>query len=243
MISAIGDGFDFEQHIGDTPSVPRCCVRFRPCLAEEAISFHRRRSALRPGDGARELRLVRELLDRHIIAVEPEEDGEPLATLDGLAHPVVRELLGAVLSYSWAEERADRDNIARSAAVLVSDPHIFHRSCRDCATYVYAPDGSQTMRFGLPVLRPAGTSTPCGVCPKTSGRLPRTWREAAEPSERTLRVIDHWRRCRAVGRFPSDVIVERNAAILHEIHEQAEANERTRLMSMLMLLKGVREKH
>lgn len=46
---------------------------------------------------------------------------------------------------------------------------------------------------------------------------------AVELSPRNVRALLHYRRCKAVGRFPADPIVERNAAVI--AHVEAEARD------------------
>jgi hypothetical protein len=57
------------------------------------------------------------------------------------------------------------------------------------------------------------------------GRRNRTCRKGSPEHPRTLseanqRCYEHYRECRAVGRFPDDPIVRRNAAIIREIEDE-----------------------
>lgn len=104
------------------------------------------------------------------------------------------------------------------------------RSCDDCKKYIYNDDGTVTTKTGpdgrtkLPVLRPEGTVTPCWQCPKIpEGVLPKS-ENAIELNAKNRTAFRHYKECRAVGRFPDDPIVLRNAAVIREIYDQCEAS-------------------
>ena len=86
----------------------------------------------------------------------------------------------------------------------------------------------------LPLMR-----TPCGTCPKIprstlpADRVPRIGQQA-DLSPRNRRVIRHYRECRAVGKFPDDPLVRKNAAILFEL-EQQQQNRRESERSQAIL--------
>jgi hypothetical protein len=92
--------------------------------------------------------------------------------------------------------------------------------------------------FGKRIERPIGSGKwverlpgqvpPCHSCPKIPEGEEPVPASAIELSERNGRAYLHYRRCKAVGRFPEDAIVERNAAIILGIEEEA-AVERERL--------------
>lgn len=74
--------------------------------------------------------------------------------------------------------------------------------------------------------RPEGCPTPCHQCPKVPRSAPeRTRAHAIDPTERSLRALEHYERCKAVGRFPLDVIVERNAGLISAIERDCERSE------------------
>ena len=87
-------------------------------------------------------------------------------------------------------------------------------------------DGTKMKR---PKGRPGQTITPCHQCPKIPDDVMgdnRTRKEAIEPTERSRRAIWHYRRCKAVNRFPFDPIVERNAAIIASVEQATEEQSR-----------------
>lgn len=110
-------------------------------------------------------------------------------------------------------------------------PEVAGRSCDDCEKYLH--DDHPT-RMGLPVLRRDGAKvervkgqpTPCRWCPKVpKGDAPRR-SSAVELSDRNYLAWTHYRRCKAVNRFPADGLVERCAALIAGVEAEA-AEERT----------------
>ena len=116
-------------------------------------------------------------------------------------------------------------------------PEFAGRTCESCVTWSYDEDGQITRkpsRVGLPVRRPKGTPTPCHKCPKIPPNAPEKTREhAIEMSERTMATYRHYLECRAVGRFPRDRIVERNAAIIRAVHDEFDRMPLLRLVARL----------
>lgn len=133
---------------------------------------------------------------------------------------------------------------------MLLHPEAAGRSCDDCRKYLYE---DHPTRMGLPVLRRdgarvervAGQPTPCRWCPKVPRGAPAVPASAVELTARNWAAYGHYRRCRAVGRFPADALVERNAALCAQVREEAaEARDRQRhedlaaaLISALPLLR------
>jgi hypothetical protein len=85
----------------------------------------------------------------------------------------------------------------------------------------------------LPIARPAGVPTPCHKCARIpAGELP-IRDNAIELSDRNWRAYEHFLECRAVGLWPDDPIVKRNARILREIHDEAERRPLLHLIAIL----------
>ena len=110
-------------------------------------------------------------------------------------------------------------------------PEVTGRTCYDCRRYIFADTaremGEQCFtrdrdgRMTLPVHRPRNSAPPCHQCPKIpDGELPRP-ENAVEMTEQNWRTYQHYRECRAVGVFPDDPIVRRNAATLRGIEDAA----------------------
>lgn len=94
------------------------------------------------------------------------------------------------------------------------------------------------LESGQPMKRPIGSLPPCYHCPKIPGDAPaKTPEHAIEPTEKSLTALWHYKKCRAVRRFPEDEIVERNAGIIDQVRqfaEEAKGLEAAHLMAVLM---------
>ncbi len=118
-------------------------------------------------------------------------------------------------------------------------PEFFGRTCADCKRWLYRPDGTKMVRGrpqdgGKPIPRPEGQPTPCHECPKVPDDAPeKSSQYALEPSERSKAAYLHYLECVAVGRFPDDPIVRRNAAIIRRVEQMW---ERQPLQTLLTLL-------
>lgn len=97
-------------------------------------------------------------------------------------------------------------------------------SCAACQQWVFLPDSNWSVmrgRDGKPA-KQAG-KPPCWQCPKLSAEDRRSADAgphlAAELTPENMRAYHHYRRCKAVGRFPMDPIVEQNAGIIMGVEE------------------------
>lgn len=68
--------------------------------------------------------------------------------------------------------------------------------------------------------RDRGELPPCKTCPKIPKGDEPFPHNAQELSDKNWKAYQHWRECRAVGNFPDDAIVRRNAAIIQAIHDE-----------------------
>jgi hypothetical protein len=117
--------------------------------------------------------------------------------------------------------------------LLLTHPEL--PSCLDCQRWIYDPlqGWKRSERGGVAMPRPQGMPTPCRTCPKIpAGERPHPSR-AVELSDENYLAYLHYQRCKAVGRFPEDAIVERNAGILRTVEEQIGRAEQARLMETL----------
>lgn len=114
---------------------------------------------------------------------------------------------------------------------------IWNRTCKDCMTWVYGPDGE-------PMERPSGSGikvandncdTPCSSCPKIPKGMPKDRRYAVELTDRDWAIYRHWRECRATNTFPDDPIVRRHAVIFQDIQDELDRQPLMQLASMLSL--------
>jgi hypothetical protein len=84
--------------------------------------------------------------------------------------------------------------------------------------------GRLAMRGGKPIIRQPGQKTPCQWCPKIpAGEKPEP-SSAVEISPKNASAYRHYKECRAIGVFPDDPIVRRNATIIYEIEKEADKN-------------------
>lgn len=110
------------------------------------------------------------------------------------------------------------------------------RPCELCEKYVFQKDG-RVQRFpehgpdSQPLERPKGTKPPCESCPKITLAGVDKWDGPARPalavemSERTRRVYEHYKRCRAVEwNVPDaqDELVQHHAAVIREVEDEQE---------------------
>lgn len=88
--------------------------------------------------------------------------------------------------------------------------------------------GLVVLRGGEKIRRLPNQMPPCHWCPKIPKGAAPVPESAVELSPRNRDAYLHYRRCKAVSRFPIDAIVERNAAICLGIEDDA-ASERQRM--------------
>ena len=74
------------------------------------------------------------------------------------------------------------------------------------------------------------------MCRREEGCPKGTPENSRALSESNQRCYEHYLECRAVGKFPDDPIVRRNAAIIAEVLEQVEKDERNTFNSQLIQL-------
>lgn len=105
-------------------------------------------------------------------------------------------------------------------------------------------------RMGLPVINNAtgepyaripASPTPCRWCPKIPTGVPKERKNAVELSARNVDALLHYRECRAVGSFPDDWVVRRNAALIRRVEDEADqAREQRNLISLATILRAGR---
>ena len=117
--------------------------------------------------------------------------------------------------------------------LLMLHPKVAARSCDDCQKWMYLESGDQMKRFGEPVPRPKHCPTPCARCPKILPGAPPNPSSAVELTDSTLLTLQHYRECQAVGRFPDDPIVRRNAVIIRDIESEVEDAIAERRMQLI----------
>ena len=117
--------------------------------------------------------------------------------------------------------------------MFLLNPTLAARSCADCQRYIYHDQGQKfgprvERPKGTPVLRPKGTKTPCFWCPKIPPETKPCPENAEELSERNTAAYLHYLECAAIGEFPKDAIVHRNAALIRDVKDAGDRLERQR---------------
>ena len=101
--------------------------------------------------------------------------------------------------------------------LLQRHPGIALRDCGHCQKYQYDENtglpvetakgsGQYYLRYGPLLCRTTG-------CPKGAPEAPQSL------NDRNMRAYQHYRECRAVGSFPDDPVVRRNAAIIRDLED------------------------
>ena len=111
--------------------------------------------------------------------------------------------------------------------LILLHPDVAARSCDDCRKFLYhdrgpGEFGPRVERSGKPCARPKGLKPPCSWCPKIPPGDEPVPANAQDLSEKNLAALLHYRECRAVGEFPADGIVARNAALIRAAEDAAE---------------------
>jgi len=114
-------------------------------------------------------------------------------------------------------------------------PTVASRECADCLFHVYNEEtgAREEDRKGEPLKRTRATPPPCQTdkgCPKGTPEQSRSL------TPENLRCWMHYRECKAVGQFPEDPVVRRNAAIIREAEEAANRRERRNFETTLVQL-------
>jgi len=114
--------------------------------------------------------------------------------------------------------------LAAGVRLILLHPEVAYRDCGDCQKWVYNErTGERDSYRGKPIPRRAAPP-PCrfqdakgkSLCPKG------TPEDGGDLNQRNRKVYEHYLECRAVGSFPDDPIVRRNAAIIRQVEESAE---------------------
>lgn len=118
--------------------------------------------------------------------------------------------------------------------LILFHPEVAYRDCQHCLKYLYDEQtGKQREFHEEPVERILPAPCRSGKCPKGTPENPKTL------SPKNKKVYQHWKECKAVGQFPDDEIVRKNAAIIQELVDQAKEYKQMEFMSMMLMGKKV----
>lgn len=115
--------------------------------------------------------------------------------------------------------------------MLINNPLVAGRSCEICLKMqfdentgkivIHPPHtGEPVRRIGKP---PCQTFVGCAKGSPTAGK---------ELTARNWQAYKHYKECEAVGQFPDDAIVRRNAAIIKSIEDTARRREQIQLAGL-----------
>lgn len=122
--------------------------------------------------------------------------------------------------------------------LLLLYPAVAYRSCEDCQLHLYNEQTGRRLedRDGRPKPRPKGTHPPCraklGACPKGTPENPKSL------SEKNVAAFRHYLECKAVGDFPNDAVVRRNAGIIRFTEDGCSELQAQRLAVMTRIGNG-----
>lgn len=122
-------------------------------------------------------------------------------------------LIDAVLGRNpKSTEKEDAENLRHGVRLLVEHPEMQNVNCDDCRKWQMDPlTGKISVRGGKPLERLPEDVLLCDTargCPKG------TWKKPFDLSIKNQLAFNHYLECRAIGQFPDDAIVRRNAAII-----------------------------
>jgi hypothetical protein len=117
-------------------------------------------------------------------------------------------------------------------------PLVANRNCQHCQEYLYREDTGEVdmdRKFAVPqpIKRPEVMPPPCRTnqgCPKG------TPENSKELSNKNRLAYDHYLQCKAVGKFPEDAIVYRNAGIIRQIEDRQLRQSNSELREWIKLL-------
>lgn len=118
--------------------------------------------------------------------------------------------------------------------------HPYLPSCDDCCAWQYDPKTWKRLGDTDRDRRDPGDPTPCWCCPKIppgEEPCPATGR-ANELTDANWMAWLHYQRCRAVGKFPEDELVERNAGLIRMVEEQVARDRAGEPMTVLAAVLG-----
>lgn len=111
--------------------------------------------------------------------------------------------------------------------LVLLHPQVAYRDCDHCQKYIYDESTGDVVlnRLDEPRERDAGCPPLCRTkkgCPKGTPENPQSLTPENEMA------YQHYRECRAVGEFPDDPVVRRNAAFIRSVEDET-AMDRERI--------------
>lgn len=117
--------------------------------------------------------------------------------------------------------------------LILDHPQVAYRDCAHCQAWMYDEDTGAVLKApgtGLDIARPKGVKTPC----ETSKGCPKGTPENSNAlSPKNWLAYQHYKRCKAVGRFPEDGIVEQNAGIISDAEQSVRDRQQWQLIELM----------
>lgn len=220
----IFDGYNMDGVARDGDVTLR--FLYRPMLSAERREFLK---AFRGWPRDTSIREKSEWLQQHVLAMAPYEsviDVQDRPKLFRKLHHILVGVAGPENQPEWSRywESLDVQNLRSGIRLAVLNPLLAARSCADCQKWWYREDdGTIEKEDGRKALRPVEfppmcrTRDGCPVgTPENSRRL----------TPRNVMAWQHFQRCEAIGKWPDDAIVARNALVIRRARDDAQ-RERT----------------
>lgn len=116
---------------------------------------------------------------------------------------------------------------------MLAHPNVAFRSCESCKKWLYNEETGKIEQRRVGTTKeqryvdvPRTTPPPCETA---AGCAKGHWRNPKSLNERNQMAYLHYRECRAVGSFPDDAVVRKNASVIHELEEVSERTEQHNL--------------
>lgn len=190
-------------------------VIYRPALEDERRRF---RYDLRFMQGEAKSRMLREFIKQHIVEMGPLSVEEVEQQHEDLYEQLFMLIQGLVVDASgerWVDVAgAMQENLVNGIKLEIANPRLAKRDCSDCKKWWYNETtglvilnnrGEPQERFG-----PTLCETPNG-CAKGTPEKPRSLNTSNGWA------WSHFKDCDAIGQFPNDPIVARNARVIRHV--------------------------
>lgn len=124
--------------------------------------------------------------------------------------------------------------------MLLLHPHVATRNCDHCQKYAYdETTGEVEKRAGQPIERAIYRGASIPPCRDPKRRCPKgTPEEPKALTPENVLAYWHYRECRAVGSFPDDAIVRRNADVIRSVEDLAARKEQSEFRQLVLLTIG-----
>ena len=126
--------------------------------------------------------------------------------------------------------------------LILAHPQVATRSCEDCQAWVYNEKTGQREIVGRNESRRYLPRVP-GMAPcrlKGMGCAKGTPENPKGLNDANLAAYEHYRECRAVGQWPDDPIVRRNAALIRDVEDDRAAVKRLEFEAKLLKISVTR---